>query len=365
MIKREIFVQENCAKKLFQLLKRQGLQFSFFGVFCLCLLNSYKFFILFILIPTISFADQPLSAISGSSVPEEYEITGAQSHGLGDAGIVAGPSLDSVRLNPGMLAAEKDYKIAGGYIWPVVGRNFYHFGIMDSKSSEISAGVQYTGFTERFGETKSWDGLDSPILKRLAFAGAGQFGKIALGAGGQYIEGVVLDEDGVSNRVIQGWTLGTGFVLPLGDTFRIGASAENLGSRNLGNFAPTIYRAGASFLLVGGNANINLDLRQRSVVSALGASEALLTADSSADSLKMSDQESERMAIISGSSVIYDLLRLSVGYGRNIGGDSREQVSAGFSFVNEKATFSYSMMKPQRNSPTWSQAVSAAFVAQM
>ncbi len=150
----------------------------------------------------------------------------------------------------------------------------------------------------------------------------------------------------------------------MSDTFRIGFSGENLGAKDLAHFSPKIYRAGASYLLNGGRASLNFDLRQREINQGLGASEALLVQDFGTTSSKP-DYPYERMAILSGSATVYDMFLLSIGWGRNLGGFKREQISAGLGLANDKATLSFSLAKPQGSSKKWSQAVSASLVAQM
>ncbi len=163
---------------------------------------KFFYFFAFAFFSSSVFGQTSSTLSTRGQAPEEYEIVGAQSHGLADAGIVSNASLDSVRLNPAMLATTKDYRLAAGYTWPVVGRDFYQVGVVDSKSSKVSAAVQYTGFTARFGETKRWEGLDSPVLKRMALAGAAVLGQMAVGLGGQYIEGVIPDPEDLGGRKV-------------------------------------------------------------------------------------------------------------------------------------------------------------------
>ena len=104
--------------------------------------------------------------------------------------------LGAIRVNPAMMTSKSQYKIAAGYHWPTQGREFYHLGILDSKTSKFSAGVLWSSHIDHIEAnqftkdraTSREHYYDSPIKRRVAIGLAHSLGSFSLGVNGQYIE---------------------------------------------------------------------------------------------------------------------------------------------------------------------------------
>ena len=297
-----------------------------------------------------------VQAFSGSPpgrLPDEIENDGGPLLGFSYGGSSAVSGQASIRSNPAMLVFEKKYEVSGTYNWPSVGREFYQAGVVDSKTASFAAGFSYVSFRERYrspeeltGEDEKYQAFyDSPIKNRLSFALAQAFSKFSVGVGAQIVN------TAIPTQKKRGVTFGGGFAGLLTPALRFGASAENLGNRGVKDVAPSTYRGGLAYLIFGGDVTLHLDYRQRERV----ASE-LAVFDTSRAAPVGSYSLFEKMAIVSSSVRIQDLLRILAGYGREIGGN-RSSLAGGVALVNRNFSLSYLLGKPYMRDSSLHQAV--------
>ena len=126
-------------------------------------------------------------------IHDEIESSGGHSLGLGQGGMAAVSGISSVRLNPAMIGLEKKYSVVGSYHWPTFGREFYQAGVVDSRTSNLSAGLIYSGFNEDFKITE-YDrqaGKESVVKSRLGIALSQITGKFSVGLSVFFIQGSV------------------------------------------------------------------------------------------------------------------------------------------------------------------------------
>lgn len=285
-------------------------------------------------------------------LPDEFESDGGHTLGFSYGGTAAVSGQGSIRANPAMLVFEKKYEVSAGYNWPSVGREFYQAGVVDSKTASFAAGFTYTSFRERFKnpnelsdkDEKYQAFYDSPIKNRLSIGLAQAFSKFSVGLGAQIVNSAT---DADSKR---GVTLGGGLAGLLTPKLRFGLSAENLANRGIKNVAPTVFRGGLAYMLFDGDLTLHLDYRQRERVAVEGLS------FETASNEKNKYSSSEKMAIVSSSVRIQDLLRLLAGYGMEVGG-KRSSLSGGVALVNKNFSFSYLLGKPYMQHGNMHQAV--------
>ncbi len=289
-------------------------------------------------------------------LPDEFESDGGHTLGFSYGGTSAVSGLGSVKNNPAMLVFEKKYQISAGYNWPSVGREFYQAGVIDSQTSPVAAGFTYTSFRERFknpndlpvGPEKFQAFYDSPIKNRLSIALAQPFTKFSAGIGAQIVNSA--ENQGAKIGV----TMGAGVAGLLTPALRFGLSLENLGNRAVKDLAPTTYRAGLAYLLFDGDWTVHLDYRQRQRVS----SELVSYTEPQGTSQKFSSFE--KMAVLSSSVRVQDLLRLLGGYAREIAG-RRSSLSGGVALVNRNFSLSYLLGNPYLGDSYLHQALNLEF----
>lgn len=297
-------------------------------------------------------------------IPDEYRASGGYGIGLGHAAMVADNGVSAVVLNPAMVALERSYRVSLGYSWPAAGRNFYQVGVVDGKTSKVSAGVIYTGFHEKFdGNGFLHTELDAPIKRRGVVALSGMLGKIAIGVSGQYVEGFQFAQDvhgltaltssthrysATAHHKQTGVTAGLGAALALLPTVRIGASVANLANRKVRDFAPRTIRAGAAWLVTqGGEISLHLDYRERERIALF----------------EQEQHTPERLAIASCAVRVYDMVKLLAAYGQSLV-DKSGEFAAGLTLVNDRVSLSYGFRRPwPRNSIE--QSVSLGFAVAM
>ena len=200
--------------------------------------NSWKYFICS-LFATSLFHLQAKE--QGQRIPDEFESLGGHSLGFGNGGTAASSGLGSIRSNPAMLAIEPQYSISAGYHWPTVGRDFYQAGAVDSKTSNIAAGLSYTSSYSEFGTNNAAAKddhnfsykYDSPVKYRIAGGLAQPFSQLAFGIGGQYVDGFQINSKNANNTTeeltrVNGATLALGVAGLITKQVRFGLSAENL-----------------------------------------------------------------------------------------------------------------------------------------
>lgn len=288
-------------------------------------------------------------------VPEEFESTGGHSVGFAQGGVAALSGVSAVRSNPALLAMERQYLLSAGYHWPTYGRPFYQLGVVDAQTSDIAAGVSYTGYQEKVEDrwlSNNRTSFDSPISKRFSVGFAKIFGKVTAGLQGTYISAVRGDGTlRTNNRVFRshsGPTFGLGVAGLFTPQVRFGLSAENLGNKDFREVAPRIIRGGCAFLLGGGDFTAHIDLRHRERVpgfEAVAGESYYGLAQQTVAQTFVSDPE--LMAIGSFSARVYDLIRIMGGYGKALGADDlRSTIAGGVALVNNKFSLSYNLARP-------------------
>ena len=289
-------------------------------------------------------------------LPNEYESNGGHGLGFGHGGMAAVSEQSSVRMNPAMLAFERQYRVSGGYHWPTFGRDFYQVGVVDSKTSATAAGVTYTAGMTKYKNYTLYDDLDqkeaafydSPIRHRVSLGVGQSFDKFALGIGGQYVEAPVGPEE-----TVKGVTLAVGVAGLLTPLLRVGLSAENLGNTKVREFSPTTYRLGLAYTLFSGDMTLHLDYHQRQRVL------QELLAFAAVEPAVGVTHTPERMITASGSVRIQNLLRLMAAYGQSVDGIARRSLSGGVAVVNQNFSLSYLVSRPFFTQEKVHQAVNA------
>lgn len=298
-------------------------------------------------------------------IPDEYENTGGHGLALGDAGVAIASGVSAVRLNPAMLPLEKQYTVGADYHWPSRGREFYQAGVVDSKTSTVAAGFTYTGFMEDYEGKRSEEISDSPVIRRFALGLGQSFGKLSLGANGEFVEAFDKnDPTKVDQQRIKGTSFGMGAASLITPTLRVGGSVENLANKRIRDYAPRTMRVGGALLLAGGDVTTQLDYRHRDRLTRFESAPRLpVSLRPAEDGNSYEDPESstqelkpEQMVIASVSARIYDHLRLLGAYGQALT-DDRKSLSGGIALVNNKFALSYAASRPYMDSTAAHQAV--------
>lgn len=286
------------------------------------------------------------SVAGAQELPDEYRAVGGSNAGLGGAASVGASGVAAVVLNPAMIALEKTYHVSAGYTWPTSGRNFYQAGIVDGKTSGVSAGVIYTGFHDKFAaDSFLHDELDSPIERRGILALSSMIANIAVGISGHYIEGyqfvpavagLVGLRDGnhtytdTSFKKVRGVTVGGGVAVALLPSLRLGASVMNLANRKMKDFAPRTLRAGMAYDVIK-ELSLHLDYEEREATPLFAGSDKL----------------PQRLLTASASLLIYDMVRIQCAYGHDmhaaLGSDG--EIAGGLALASDKVSLSYGLKK--------------------
>ncbi len=283
-------------------------------------------------------------------VPEEYEVSGTSAIGMGFGGVAATSGINAVRTNPALMSSGKEYSAGAGYHWPTAGREFYQAGIVDSKTSTVGAGVNYTSFMNDYkskADQSFW--FDSPVRRRIAVGLSYALPQIALGINGQYIEGFAPDFTEESNLLTKkGWTMGGGASGVIAGV-RVASSVENTANKKVQEFAPTIYRIGASFPLTS-EITINADYRNRQRIARFeGEVLSVTSLSSAADAPPPPSLAREQLGIVSVNAAPHPNLRLSAGYAQSFADQDfkkRRMLGAGVAIVGQKASLSYQLARP-------------------
>lgn len=293
-------------------------------------------------------------------VPDEYESVGGHEVGLGEAGVAASGGIAATRLNPSLLPLEKEYSVGIDYHWPSRGRDFYQAGVVDSKTSSVAAGFSYTGFQEDYDPVTSEPIADSPVIRRLVLGVGQAFGKFALGANGQFVEGVDNDPAKPKDSRIKGTTFGLGASTLATNQIRLGASVENLANSKVRDYSPRTIRAGGAYLVGKGDVTVHLDYRMRDRTARFEGPpdipDALRAVGDEDDESAKGPLTPEHMVIGSFSARVYDYLRLLGAYGQSVN-DDRKSLSGGIALVNNKFSLSYAASRPYLDSSSAHQAV--------
>ena len=282
-------------------------------------------------------------------IPEEYEVSGSSTIGMGFGGVASTSGINAVRTNPSSMSTGKEYSAGAGYHWPIGGREFYQAGIVDSKTSSVGAGVNYTSFMNDYktrADQKLW--FDSPLKRRFAVGLSYSLSQISLGVGGQYVEGFVDNLEESSNlATLKGWTMGGGVTATLVGGMRIAGSVENAANKKVQEFAPTIYRLGAAYPFNSSIA-LNMDYRNRQRVTRFEGE--VLSVNLSGDSSSTPQGLArEQVGIASLNASPHPNLRFSAGYAQSFADKDfkpRRMLGAGAAIVGQKASLSYQLARP-------------------
>lgn len=296
-------------------------------------------------------------------IPDEYETAGGHGLGFSNAGVAAASGLASVRTNPAMLAAEKQYRIYGGYNWPTAGREFFNAGAVDSKTSATAAGISYTSFTDDYrrpdGRNTS-SPYDSPVMRRGQVGVAQQLGAVAVGIGGHYVEATTLGTSDTylvdQEERIKGIGLTAGVAGLLTKSIRFGISGENITNKKIADYAPKTYRAGFAYIFGTGDITAHLDFRQRDRVAHFEGDQTITNNFGQIEVLRAGETAPEQMAIGSFSARVNNYFRLLGGYGQGINTD-RSSLSGGVAIVSEKLSLSYTAARPYMKQASAQQAI--------
>jgi len=256
------------------------------------------------------------------------------------------PDLSSVRINPAMIAMQKQYVVSGGYHWPAVGREFYQIGAVDSTTGDVAAGVSYTGFLEDYMESiVAGDVLDSPLESRMNIGLAKVFGKLSLGISAGLISGFALGND-VANeplRKLKGTTFGFGVAGFFTKWLRAGVSVENLSNKSVSALAPTTYRAGIAGIFLNGDFTAHVDLVRRYRVE--GFEYDIQPRFLPSGSLLLELREPAETLVSSFSVRVYDLLRVIGSVGDSLDGFGDRSGSLGLALVQRLFSISYNLSR--------------------
>ncbi len=305
-------------------------------------------------------------------LPDEFESTAGHTLALANTGVAAMSDISAVRLNPAMIGLEKQYTVSGAYHWPMEGREFYQVGVVDSRTSSVSAGLNYTGFSEDYQLTdkrlqeEEASLSDSPIKRRVVLAFAQRFNSALVGINGQYLEAFSLKE--FQEKKVRGTGLGLGIAFFLTPSLRCGASAENLANKKIEDYAPKTYRAGLAYLIPSVSLSLHVDYRYRERVpqefpEKLDEMTAILLKQS--ETTIMPDQsrsepeeegvkhDPEQMATASFSLGFQNILRFLGAYGQSVDkNDKRRAIAGGIAVVGGKFSLSYAVMEPYADRTT-------------
>lgn len=291
------------------------------------------------------------------AVPHEYESQGGYSIGLNNGGTVSRTGLGAVRGNPAMLAVEKRYELNASYMWPGQGRQVFQLGAVDSVTSSLALGLLYTGHSKEY---KHWNEFsekekanafhDTSLTRRIALGAAFSFSNLAIGVGGQFAEGIKSSKEKTS-----GLSFNTGAVFTVIPSFRIGASVENLFNSKVEEFAPRLYRIGASYKLMS-SLSFNLDYTQRQRVPQEN-SFADFQSKARGDLLT----KDEKTLITSAAITFKDIIILSAGYGRSFDETERNSLAGSLALSIKGLFLSYSLRRPYFSQPHYNHTVHASY----
>lgn len=184
----------------------------------------------------------------------ETDYYGGYSLGIGGGVAVTG-SAHTIKINPALMSYYKEYSVDFDYAWPKTGREFYNVSVVDSITSDIAVGAQYTNFKDKFKSNKEGSDLDSTANQRFVLSFSKGFSLFGLGFSGQYTRKYDLDRSNETARM----TFGVGTTLNLGKMFRLGLSAENIGNKDFVDTNPLKYRVGVSTLLLNDHLSLQLE----------------------------------------------------------------------------------------------------------
>lgn len=284
-------------------------------------------------------------------LPEEYLSTGEHATAFANGGSLSSTGYSAVRANPAMLANDKQYTVGGGYHWPVAGREYYQAGVVDSKTSSLAAGVNYSSAVDDYQGPWNKDGSvragESPVKRRVGIGLAQNLKNFSLGASGQFVE--AYDPTKTFNEEadrLKGFTFGAGLIGGITTNLRFGLSVENLANKKIAFAAPTIYRAGLAWGAAR-DVSVYFDYRRREAVEAFEAAPPSLSIVDG-DAPGATGSLTAEQSLLAGASIrIFDLLRVSAGGGASTAGEKpTSTLAGGIALVNKSFTFAYAVQRP-------------------
>lgn len=184
----------------------------------------------------------------------EADTTGGYSLGIG-GGVAVSGSAHAVTVNPALMSYFREYSMDFGYAWPEFGREFYTISVIDSTTSDVAVGAQYTGFKEKFKPGSPDADRDTVANQRIALGFAKGFQGFNLGFAGQYVRKFDRRKEQELARLMMTF----GGAMTFGRNLRVGLSAENFGNKDFEDTNPIKYRLGASALLLSNNLSLQLE----------------------------------------------------------------------------------------------------------
>ncbi|MBM4250996.1 MAG: hypothetical protein FJ146_03420 [Deltaproteobacteria bacterium] len=291
----------------------------------------------------------PVFAADDHRVPDEFEVTS----GLGVATLNSGAggtdSFTAITVNPAALIAPKTYVVHGVYHWPTSGRDYYQLGVVDTTSAPVAAGFSYNSFTEDYQYPKVAEdqrsaefSYDSPVTRRVSLALAQQFEGISVGIGGTYIDTKPTIDSlfyKQGEQRLTGVGLNMGLLGTISTGWTIGASAQNLASKRVRDFAPRTFRLGTAYQFSQLFA-VNVDIRQRDRVDSF---EVPANAGTTATPRGM--DKPERLVIVSSTFQVQEYLKILGSYGASLT-DDRNALAGGISLSSKNFSLAYTASRP-------------------
>ena len=272
-------------------------------------------------------------------LPSVLETFGGTGVAYSNSGAAISTGIGSVYANPALMVVKRQYVLGGSYNWPVTGRHFYIGGVVDSVTSKMAAGLQYTGFLSNF--EKSWQekDQDSPIRSRTTLSVGYALARLALGGSLNYTKG--FQRDGLGWEKVQGTSFGFGLAAPLGKGLMLGASAQHLRNETTKALSPRVVRVGMAYQI--SLLALQLEYRKRSKLNFIEGFE-------NPEGIYLDEDEhrlaTEQLMIFGSSLKIYDMVQLIFSYGKNLTGQKRQILSGGAALSNHGASLSYQLSRP-------------------
>lgn len=277
-------------------------------------------------------------------LPAEFEALSDRGLGLNNMATAGLQGPGSIRVNPSLLALEREYSVSASYNWTPTGRDFYQLGVVDGSTANFAAGLLYTGFQDSYEHGAFLMQRDSPVLKRASLGLAYPLAKFAIGMSGNYVE-TRLDE-GFESRVVKSVALGGGMVAFLNPSLRIGAAVENLNNRRIQTVAPTTYRIGLDWAPFGEDAHFYFDYRHRQRVTELEGPVSAIPGLPLDPSELAGFSDPERMLFAGALLRIYGVVRATASYGHALSSDDRRSLAASIGLQQQGFSISYSIARP-------------------
>lgn len=289
-------------------------------------------------------------------LPDEYESTSGMGGALNNGGYAANDPVSAIRANPALMTQQKQYLVAGGYHWPTEGREYYQASVVDSRTSNVAAGVTYTGYNEDYAYPNAdheVSRFDSPIVRRGVLGLAQSFGQLSMGVGGTYVEAheIQRPDPWGPDRRVKGFGLNAGGAYNFGNGLSAGAAVENVSNKKIRDYAPKTLKGGLAYA-VDQNIVAMIDYRQRDRVA--GFEGGLIDFDRPAS--EVADLEAEEMGIASFSAGVAQYLRILGSYAMAMK-DERRSAGAGLVLTGNNFTLSYALSRPYMSRGTTHQAI--------